>query len=73
MDADGHNRSAAEMARQAASKYAGKFSLRNHTCLSTPVADEANNLRKSSLLSVHPVRQAKPGFSIVLKREQHVK
>jgi hypothetical protein len=51
----------------------GHRSLRNHTFWSAPLADEARNPRKSSHISVHPVRQAKPGFSIVLKREQHVK
>jgi hypothetical protein len=41
------------MARQAASKNAGKFS-RNHFFWSTPPATGARNPRKSSLISVHP-------------------
>ena len=28
--------------------------FKNHTCLSTPLAHEANNPQKSSLISVHP-------------------
>jgi hypothetical protein len=44
-----------------------------HPVWSTPRPIDSGNLRRSGLVSVHRVRQAKPGFAIVLKREQHVK
>jgi hypothetical protein len=44
-----------------------RSTLKNRT------SGHASHPNPSVSIRVHPVRQAKPGFSIVLKREQHVK